>query len=283
MSTLELIKAIRYKKADKTDNLIQLAARNKVLLHLLRVLNINNDIREERERKYSCFINSLNKINDILLKSNYKYAFFKLYKPIEYVPADIDILVSAKDSTKVAKLFMRYGYKIEVLEPYTITLTRGKTLIDLYIYPSLGNIIYLDGQKLLEYRTKTYFNYIEIVSLKTYAEAVATLTHAIDKEWIYTLNDYFTVSKWLDRKSVRLCRELGCLDEIKIAYELNHAVERGAVELPYKIPKSLILKIYSSKLVENSYTRLILLRSLSRLKDERLGKSILSKLTRITY
>ena len=95
--------------------------------------------REEDRFKY--FIDSLKKINGILWDSNYEYSFFKLYKPIEYVPADIDILVSVKDVIRVAKDLIRSGYKLTVLEPYTITLTKGKTIIDLYTYPAFGNII----------------------------------------------------------------------------------------------------------------------------------------------
>lgn len=47
---------------------------------------------------------------------------------------------------RIVKELLRHGFIIEVFEPYTITLTRGGLIIDLYTYYALGNVVYLDGQ-----------------------------------------------------------------------------------------------------------------------------------------
>jgi len=284
METLNLIKAIKLGKIKSpTSNLIQLAAKNKILLHFLRKLNICNEVRVKEEYRFKYFIHSLEEVNRILSNSKCNYAFFKLCKPIEYVPADIDVLISPNDIARVIKEFIKSGYSLRVLEPYTATLTKNKTIVDLYTHPSFSNVIYLNGQKLLEYRRITNFNGVEIVSLETYAEVITTLTHAIDKEWIYTLNDYFTVSKWLNKKSIRLSEELNCEYEVKLAIKLNKSIERGYVEAPYKIPAIQILKIWSNKVRSNKYTRSTLTKLLPRINDRRLGKLIISRLTRTTY
>jgi len=80
------------------------------------------------------------------------YAFFKLFKPLSYVPADIDILVDAGQVGRVVHEIVRLGYRVTVKDPYCITLTRGDSIIDLYVHPSLGGMIFIDGGKLLEYR-----------------------------------------------------------------------------------------------------------------------------------
>ena len=282
--TLSLIEAIKRGNAGiSIDRLIEHARLNKVLLHFLRRLDIQGDIREREEHRYRVFKESLMELNNILCGSGYEYAFFKLYKPIEYVPADIDILVSDRDATRVAKELLRRGFSLEVLEPYTVTLIRGRLIVDLYTYPSLGNIAYLDGQRLLEYRTWVDLDGVEIVSLETPAEAVVNVAHSIAKEWIYTLNDYYTVSRWLDSRALDLCRELGCIYEAGYALTINRMIEEGIIETPFKIPNIFRLRLWGMKFIENPLTRGTSIKSISRLSDRRFGKLILSRLTRGTY
>lgn len=83
--------------------------------------------------------------------------------------------------------------------------------------------------------------------------------------------------------SLEVSEELNCIDEIELATRLNRDIEYGLIEVPYKIPKQSIFQIWSNKIRNNSYTRATLIKSLSRLNDKRLGKLILSKLTRVTY
>jgi len=42
------------------------------------------------------------------------------------------------------------GYGVAVKDPYCITLMRSYSIIDLYVHPSLGGVIFIDGGKLLE-------------------------------------------------------------------------------------------------------------------------------------
>jgi len=282
--TLELINSIKKGETSfSVDELIDFAARNKILLHFLRSLDLSGEIRDREERRYTLFLKSLEEVKNILNRSNYDYAFFKLNRPVYYVPADIDIIVSTKHVVKVASEFIRHSFRFEVCEPFTITLTRGSIIVDLYTYPSLGNVVYLDGQRLLKYKKQVEIEGLEIISLEEFVEAIVALSHAIDKEWLYTLNDYFTVSSWFNRKSLDLCYELGCVYEAQLAFQFNGLIEKGLVEAPIKLSNGYKSIIWSRKLIRNHETRATLLRSLSWFKDPRFGKSLFSKFTRETY
>jgi len=42
------------------------------------------------------------------------------------------------------------GYRVAVEDPYRLTLTKGDSIIDFYVHPSLGGVIFINGQGLLE-------------------------------------------------------------------------------------------------------------------------------------
>jgi len=92
------------------------------------------------------------------------YAFFKLIKPISYVPADVDLLVDVSQVKSATHEIMGLGYRVAVKDPYCLTLTRGDSIVDLYVHPSLGGVIIIDGQRLLEHSCTIEFNGAEIRS-----------------------------------------------------------------------------------------------------------------------
>jgi len=96
------------------------------------------------------------------------YAFFKLIKLISYVPADIDVLVEYEHVNEATKRLMSLGYKVVSKGSYRITLEKPSTMVDLYQYPTIGDIAYIDGQALLQHSKPTEFNGIEINSLEGY-------------------------------------------------------------------------------------------------------------------
>ncbi|HEX69227.1 MAG TPA: hypothetical protein ENG10_02915, partial [Candidatus Bathyarchaeota archaeon] len=236
VTTKILIDILQDKRVPHTniDILIDGASKNKVLLHLLRVLNIQGSLREWQESSIRRVIKVVRAISKLL--KGYDCAFFKLIKPVCYVPADVDLLVGIDHVNKIVKDIMTLGYRITVKDPFCVTLTRDDSIIDLYIHPSLGGVIFLNGQKLLEHTCTKEFNGVEVRSLESYAEALVAASHAIYKERIYTLNDFFTVEKWISKKTIRLAQELSCEDALKVAMNLNRKIRLGLLETPYKIP-----------------------------------------------
>ncbi|RLE47213.1 MAG: hypothetical protein DRJ31_09200 [Candidatus Methanomethylicota archaeon] len=105
------------------DILIDGALKNKVLLHLLRVLNIQGSLRKQQESAMEKVISVVQTISKLL--ENYDYAFFKLIKPVKYVPADVDLLVNAQQVKEVTREVVKLGYRVVAKDPYCITLMKG--------------------------------------------------------------------------------------------------------------------------------------------------------------
>ena len=272
---------VSIKLVQELDSIINEASKNKVLLHVLRILNIEEPLRYFQEARMKRIINTVKILSKIL--KNYDYAFFKLVKPVTYVPADVDILVNTNYFRNVVKEVRGLGFKIKVKDPYCVTFVKGDLIIDLYTYPSLGGMIFINGQELLTYTTIKEINGIEIKALENYAEVLATATHAIYKERIYTLNDYFTVEKWISGKTFKLAEELKCKPVIEISLDLNRKIRQGIIKAPYKIPTYLWIKQLIQKLKEDNLTRATLVNMLKALASKRGVNSLISKFVRETY
>jgi len=270
--------------AEPDDDLAPLlthTGKNKILLHMLRALNVHGSLREQQESAMSEVIGVVRTLSKLL--KNYDYAFFKLVKPLSYVPADVDLLVDASQVGRAAHEIVRLGYRVAVKDQYCITLTRGSSIIDLYVHPSLGGAVFIDGQRLLEHSCIMEFNEVEVRSIEGYAEALVAASHAIYKERIYTLNDYFTVEKWTTKKTLKLAQELKCEEALKTAINLNRKIHLGLLETPYKIPAPTWLAILIRKLQTDNLIRATSINMLKTLTDKRTGKLLISKLTRETY
>ena len=263
------------------DELVKIAAKNKILLQFLRVTQLDRKLLLLEEAKYRKFLENLALTQETL--NNLDHVFIKLRKPVAYVPSDIDILIPRKLISKAVHRLMEKGFRIEVAEPYCITMTRNEAIIDLYIYPTLGGMIYVNTDKLLAYKEAIEFNDIEIQTLNPSAEALVIMAHSIYKERIYTLNDYITVSKWISKKTFRLAEELKCTKALMISMEINKLVNSRKLILPYKIPLPLWIKILTNKVIEDDITRATTINLIKSLRDRRAGKQIISKLTRQSY
>lgn len=266
---------------DALARCVEVASKNKVLLHFLRTLDVRVDARPREEARYRRFLEYLRIVVGALEGLN--YVFIKLRKPVVYVPADIDVLVDGGQVSEAVHRLMRWGFRVEVLEPYCATMVHGDAVVDLYVYPTLGGMIYLNAGKLLEHRVFAEFNGIEIPVLETYVEALLAIAHALYKERIYTLNDYVTVKSWFSRKTIRLAEELQCLNAVEEAFIIHRLVEEHNLALPYKIPLTGWIRLLGSKISHDKLARSTLPNLFRALRDRRFGKLVISKMTRKTY
>ncbi|MCD6244392.1 MAG: hypothetical protein J7J65_04060 [Candidatus Korarchaeota archaeon] len=275
---------VKGEKVEVSDELLEqtleLASLNKVLLQFLRDLDLRGDLREREEMRYDMFIKAINEISGRLEGLN--YAFFKILKPA-YVPSDIDLLIDNTHLVSAISKLKELGYVTEVIEPYCITLSSPRSIIDLYLHPTMGGVIYLDGKRLLEFRREIYFNGVRIPALEGYVEALVSAAHAIFKERIYTLNDYLVLAKLSSNKTFKLAEELGCVETLLFAFKLNDSVEKGYLTLPYKVPLPLWLNILGSKVLRDPRARASLPNIIKALRDPRAGKLIFSKIFRRSY
>jgi len=130
------------------------------------------------------------------------------------------------------------------------------------------------------------FNEAEVKSVENHAEALVAASHAIYKERIYTLNDYFTVEKWASEKALKLAQELKCGGAIKTAIDLNREIRLGTLEMPYKIPTLTWLAMLAREFQADqtdSLTRATSINTLGTLTNKRIGNLLTSKLIRETY
>ena len=264
-----------------SEDLQRLAFKNKVLLEFLTILNIGGSVRVEQETRLSQTIVAARVLARCLDGLN--YAFFKFVKPVKYAPADIDLIVGMEDSFSVVKRIESLGYRVVVAEPYCATLVKGVSIVDVYVHPTIGGIVYLDGAKLLRHVQTVEFNGFKIPVLEPYVEAVVACAHAVYKEKLFTLNDYFTVRNFVTLKSRKLAKELNCQYAIDFVLSLNNKIENNLLSMPYSFPAPLWFTVLLQKVFSDNLTRATCPKILQALADKRAGTQITSKLTRETY
>lgn len=266
---------------DVVSGCLEVASLNKVLLHFLRVAGVQGGVRRREERRYALFVEGLRRVAGAL--EGLDYAFFKLRKPAVYVPSDVDVLVPREQVSRAVRRLVGAGFRVEVVEPYCVTMARGSVVVDLYVHPTLGGVVYLDGRGLLEHSGVVDFYGVEARALETYAEAVVAVAHAVYKERIYTLNDYVTVVRWFSRRSFELAVDLGVVDAVSLAMRVHEGVEGGRLVLPYRVPLPVWAWVWAAKVAGDGFARGTVKNLVGALGDRRIGLHVLSKLTRRTY
>jgi len=151
-------------KKTNIDELIKIATKNKILLQFLRATQLDEKLLLLEETKYRKFLENLALTQEAL--NNLDHVFIKLRKPIAYVLSDIDTLIPRNLISKAVHRLIEKGFRIEVAEPYCITMMRNETIIDPYVYPTFGGMIYVNTDKLFEYKEDLEFNGVEIQTLK---------------------------------------------------------------------------------------------------------------------
>lgn len=255
--TLSLLRCIDFGslEGDEFNNLVDLARLNKVLLGFLRRIGCEGPIRALEEDRYRQYMNAVAIVTRAL--SGLKYALFKFRKPVEHVSVDIDVLVSYEHLLKAVKKLIGVGFKVEVSEPYTVTMVRGETIVDLYTHPSFAWIVYLDGEGLLGETETIRIDAVDVEAeaLTREAEAVVAAAHAIYKEHMYLLADYYVIKSWLNSEAINLAKELNAEEAIQAALKLNKRIEQGQIEAPVKLGFSETVKTLSKKFVRDSSFR----------------------------
>jgi len=278
---INLIKEDGQKMEVDLSSLIDLASKNKVLLQLLVKLDVKNSLRESQEETLENIVRLVEFLSKDL--DGFSFAFFKLVKPVSYVPADIDVLVKYDEREEIIRRIKELGFRVKVKEPFCTTLVKDSFIIDVYVHPTLGGMIYMNGQRLLDYVSIKEFNGIKIRTLEGYVEALVSAAHAIYKECIYTLNDYFTVKEWATEETFRLAKELKCSSVLEFAIKINDAIENGLVEAPHKIPVHTWTKLLVQKFLRDPLTRSTCKNLIKYLGTKRGIGLLNSKLTRESY
>lgn len=255
--TLSLIRCIDSGslKENEFNSLIELAKLNKVLLGFLRRIKYEGALRALEEDSYRQYINAVATVTYAL--NGLDYALFKFRKPVEHVSVDIDILIRHEHLLKAVKKFIKVGFRVKVSEPYTVTMVKGKTIVDLYTHPSFAWIIYLDGKGLLEEIETIKINTVDVEAkaLTKEAEVVVAAAHAVYKEHIYLLADYYVIRRWLNNKAINLAKKLNAEEAIQTALKLNKQIEQSQTEAPVKLNPTQTVEVLARKFMKDSIFR----------------------------
>jgi len=263
------------------EELAELAELNKLLLGFLRRVGYEGPLRVREENRYRRYMSGVAEVSRAL--SGLDYALFKFRKPVEHVSVDIDVLIRRAHLPKAVRTLADRGFRIEVLEPYTVTMVRGGTIVDLYTHPSFAWIVYLDGERLLGETEPIEVNGSEAKALTREAEAVAAATHAIYKEHMYLLSDYYVTKRWLNGKALNLARELRAEEAVKTVLKLNEQIEQGRVETPIKLKPAQSMEILARKFMEDSNFRATTINILRLATRKRTVHQLVQRIKRRTY
>ena len=263
--------------------LLRRAGANKVLLGFMRRAGIRGRLRELEEKRYSRYMAQV--VESAILLEGLDYAFFKFRKPVEHVSVDIDVLIDTGDVGEAVRRMVRAGYRVVVKEPYTVTLEKTSIPLDLYTHPAFAWIVYMDGRRLLECC-------VEEVELKPgvkarmltkAAEVVAVASHAVYKEHIYLLSDYYVIREWLDSRALVLAEELGVKDSLRLSLYLNKLLDHGVLEAPIRIDALKVVRLLISKAVRDRVFRATSLNILKYMARRNFGEHLATRLTRSSY
>lgn len=265
------------------EKLTELAKLNKVLLGFLKRVGYEGLLRVVEESLYRRYMTEVVRVTKAL--QGLDYALYKFRKPIEHVSVDIDVLVRYEHLLKAVKALADIGFRVEVLEPYTVTMVRGKAIVDLYTHPSFAWIVYLDGERLLEEVETIEIDPVgvEARALTVEAEAIATLAHAVYKEHMYLLSDYYVAREWLNSKALGLARELRAEEAVETTLWLNEQIERGLVETPIKLASIQSMEILARKFIEDSNFRATTVNILRLATRKRTMQQLIWRIKRKTY
>ncbi|WP_054857859.1 hypothetical protein [Vulcanisaeta sp. JCM 16159] len=272
---------INGERIDVDQGIIRLAGLNKVLLHVLRVVDYRGELRWRQEDGLRRIINVVSEIEDAL--DGIEHAFIKLIKPVVYVPADVDVLVERDQVLLAVAKLTRLGYRLLLYEPYTITLVKDGINVDLYVHPSAANLTYARGEEFLRLRTRGEYHGIEVNTIDRHAEVALTILHAIYKEGILTLNDAMTIMTWLSNDAVKLCEQLRCRNAMELALSVILSSITGSLVLPYKLSLGIwAVNLLARVLGRREYVP-SLMQGIRRIWDSRSITQFTNRVMRISY
>ena len=198
-----LLKGVKVNLEDSEIlELYQYATKNRVGFFFLHLLEKASMLPEELENEYKKLRTKYIKIKEKFIKvSNdldeigVDFAIFKSLKPYPTTTVDIDVIIF-DDIFKAYRGLRKKGYIVLGYGPESITMSDTDRIvgIDLYNEVAISKFIYLDKDKLRNHVRQVELDDGSIRTLTTTADVLAVIAHALIKEQMITLADYFTVT-----------------------------------------------------------------------------------------
>ena len=193
--------------------LFPLSMKNKIpLLYLESVKRVCGNFDETKKpcvllkQKQKAVLSLIKKIVNTLSKYNINYSVFKTLKPFPFIASDIDLLFfSDEGSRKALKAFTQGGYKLSGSKfgNFTVIDVESGIKIDLYDKITVSNMVYVDKRKIEEYVVETTIDEVQAPVLAPEADLIVTIAHSFYKEQLYTLADFYAISRLLTQFTSR--------------------------------------------------------------------------------
>jgi len=148
-------------------------------------------ILKEYEKKMTSLISLIS-----LIDHCEPFLLIKFRRELKYIPSDFDFLVTPKSLHCISTSLKSHGFKIVSLNKYTVTLQKGEVVVDLYLQPSMGNVVFMSSDELFQEAEAIYINDQKVKVPTTCKELKLLYLHALFKEMKITLNDFVTSLKW---------------------------------------------------------------------------------------
>jgi len=191
-------------------DLISHARINKVLFYLLLRMN---KLPKNLQSFKSNLINRYEKINktigdiaELMENERIKYCVFKTLRPVPYLSPDIDILIFDHQSLLKAVNVVREKLHAKMdssmpMSNYSCSfyLDREKFYVDLYAKIHVAGFTYIPKDELKSSCTTTKVKGKPVTVLEPEYELITLVGHAIFKEQVITLLDYFCVVSLLSK------------------------------------------------------------------------------------
>ncbi|NIQ06680.1 MAG: nucleotidyltransferase family protein [Candidatus Korarchaeota archaeon] len=312
---LELINVIglpggrtpKHKTIIAPRKLLELARKNKVPLLFLKKINTLQREQTIYERRYTQFLQMLHFLATSFSRIGLHYTLIKTLKPFSYVPSDIDILVERKkDLRKAVSRLREAGLKVSDEGKNETTLFSEKyTLnVDLYLELNVIDFIYLNKAHLFKHTFPKKIHASEIWTLQPPAELVVVAAHALYKEQMFTLSEFYTFIAYLHH--IEEGKTIASNTRTQIAYNLmlhfvyellkcltterqrskegrvSNRVLAEKLKLPQKVSFNLLLKAFWEKIFDK-YAFVTFFEGLKHLLTPNFYKNLISHTYRETY
>ena len=137
LKLLRTIDGVYKPREDELWGLAEVARLNKLYLAFLRSVDCGVFWRERvvEEARFRRYMRSV--VDVVGALRGLRYALYKFRRPVDHVSVDLDVLVHVDDVSRAVARLRSRGFRVVVVEPYTVTLRRRGFIVDLYTYPAL--------------------------------------------------------------------------------------------------------------------------------------------------
>jgi len=286
MKLLRTLQGLYKPSSEEIYKLAGIAKLNKLYLAYLRRVGgvLRNELIRE-EVKYRWFMRNVAEVVNVLESVGANYALYKFRRPFEHVSVDLDILTRVDDVSKVVKALVYRGFRAVVWEPYTVTLSRGGFIVDLYTHPSFAWVVYMDGGRLLDCCVEEVdVGGLGVKALSREPEVAVASAHAVYKEHLVLLMDCLVAWSWLNKRAWNIALEHRVEESLETLLETCSLIKNNLVEAPCRLKPSILLIAYMGKLVDDPLLRGTLVNIVEYFTSRRdIGEKIVSRITRKSY